>query len=117
MVEDALQETADDIIQAAIDNYDTAIPGETYERTGNLGLGWDTLPVHDKANGEIEITIFNNVVEETGRQRFYAGLVQGDEQTERHAGAGWRKIEDIAKDFSHVQAVRVREAIRKAANS
>lgn len=107
-----LEDIADEIIKEAVENYDTAIPGDSYDRTGDLGSAW--LRSNAYQNGDrIIVTITNTVVERDPPMRSYASLVQGEEQTIRHENAGWRKISDIQKDHSHEQTNRVRTAIRR----
>lgn len=112
-VADALEEVADMAIAEAQDNYNSADEGETYERTFDMFNRWEAHPAVDLGN-EISVTITNDVIERDRPWRHYAALVQGDQQTFRHQNAGWRTIRDILNDLSHIQAAKVREAIRRA---
>lgn len=113
-IETALERTADSVIKEAQENYDTAIPGPTYERTGNLGLEWHHTGASTDTLGRVRVGIFNFVREERPNGRAYSSLVQGDDQTQRHEAAGWKTIDEIIKNHSHEQSNRVRNAIRNA---
>lgn len=114
-VKDAQEETVKHIIEDLQANYDTAIPGDTYERTGNLGLEWEYHGPYEAGNGKIRTDIENHVIDESGRH--YSGIVQGESQTQRHEGAGWRTVEEIRNDHLREQTNRVRAAIRRAGNA
>lgn len=104
----ALEEVADMAVAEAQDNYNSAAEGETYERTFDMFGRWE---IHPQG---LTVTITNDVVERDRPWRHYSALVQGEQQTMRHQEAGWRTIRDILTGLSHVQAARVREAIRRA---
>lgn len=114
-VENALEDIADRAIAKAQENYETADEGATYERTFQMFNAWKSSPA-TFTGGDVEVTILNDAVELTRPWRHYSALVQGELQTFRHNGAGWNTIRDILTDLSHIQAARVREAIRRAGN-
>lgn len=117
LVKQAQLETARHIVDDLKDNYSTAIPGETYERTGDMGASWEIHGPYETTNGNIQTDIENHVTDKVGRE--YSGLVQGSggeegSQTFRHEGAGWRSIDDIKDEHIREQTNRVRAAIRRA---
>lgn len=109
-----LENIADEIIEDARSDYDSALPGETYDRTGDLGRAWHRTDAVTQGNGSIVVFIVNPVVERDPPNRAYSDLVQGSQQTERHQSAGWRTIDEIKLEHSHDQSARVRSAITKA---
>ena len=116
----ALEETADSVIADAVSNYDSAQPGENYQRTYNMAGSWTRSSAFTGPGGTVQVVITNFVTDEYGRD--YSGLVQGDRQTFRHSQAGWRTIgktdwdDGIASEHSHEQSNRVRAAINRAGN-
>lgn len=67
-----------------VGKYPPDFPGNTYKRTGHLGMSWHKEQV-DALTGQVQ-----NVA-------VYAGWVHGFEQTAGHAGHGWVKLWDKAK--------------------
>lgn len=119
-IKKVVEEVADEVIEDAVSNYESAAIGESYIRTGRLGESWTRSNAYEH-NGEI-IVIINNFVSELDRDdsgkkgygRHYAGLVQGDERTNRHELAGWLTIFEIQQFHSNEQGNKVRTAIRRA---
>lgn len=116
LIAKVVEEVADDIIQELIENYNTAEPGETYERTGpdaanSLGGSWEVSSVRNQSD-QLVVVIFNDAIDERGRA--YSSFVQGPNQTGRHAGAGWKTIKEVQDSHAHSQSNKVRAAIRKA---
>lgn len=112
LVSEVIEDIADEIIEDAVSNYESAAPGETYVRTGDLGRGWRRTKAIDTGR-EIVVEITNAVTEREGKQRPYASLVQGLDRTNRHEEAGWFTIFEIQQFHSHEQTNRVRAALRK----
>jgi hypothetical protein len=117
LVKQAQEQVAENIVQDLKDNYATAEPGETYERTGDMGASWEIHGPYIAGNGNVQTDITNIVTDSRGRH--YSGLVQGPTgeegtQTFRHEEAGWRSIDDIKADHIREQTNRVRGAINRA---
>lgn len=62
--------------------YPPDFPGNTYDRTGNLGRNW-------------KYAVLSPTSAEVGNPAVYAGYVHGREQIELHAGHGWRRLFEI----------------------
>lgn len=115
-VKQVVEQVADEIIVDLISNYDSAVPGDSYVRTGDLGEGWIPTKAIEQSNGSIVVTISNHVVERGGRHREYAAFVQGDRRTSRHEQAGWLTIFEVQQFYSTRQGNLVRSAIKRAGN-
>lgn len=115
-VKRVVEQVSDEIITDLISNYDSAQQGFTYVRTGDLGRGWVASPAIEQSNGSIVVTIENHVRDRSRKHKEYAGLVQGDERTERHNEAGWFTIFEVQQLYSTRQGNLVRSAIKRAGN-
>ena len=63
--------------------YPPDFPGNTYDRTGNLGRNW-------------MYAVLSPLSAEVGNAAWYAGFVHGrDDQWELHASHGWKRLFEI----------------------